>query len=411
MATRRLLRIRLPPPHAKQAEIEACVSSRVVVNCGRRAGKTFMVARKSVKKAGEGRKVLYAAPVASQTDTYWELLTEWLADAIKSKTVIKNETKRILTFPGDGRIVARTAYKPDHMRGTWTDYLILDEFAYQNPDVWFKVGMPMLLDNGGTVIFPSTPDGRNHFYHLFLRCKDDPRWAGFQFSSLENPHLSREALAELTEDMTEVDYAQEILAEFVEGAGQVFSLNYEDFQPADDWETIIEKHAAHRIVAGLDWGQIKDSTVHNIGCAVCSQELEIDRFQETDYPTQRSKIKQTYKRYKEVGMEMEILAESNAMGLPNIEQLRVDGVPVNEIAMSSSSKPQMVQALRLVFANRAWQWIDDDRSIMELEAYEATASGQHGNLKYGAPQGLHDDLVVGKMLMNWQALQGTFTLV
>jgi hypothetical protein len=370
-----------------------------------------MCARKAIKEGAAGKKVVYAAPVAQQTDTLWDLCSEWLTDAILTDQVHKNETKRVLSFQNGGRIVARTAYKPNHLRGTYGDFMIFDEFAYQDPDVWEKVGMPMLLDNGGYAWFPSTPNGRNHFYHLFLRAEADEsgRWRAFRFSSLENPHLSQAALDELTVDMLEDDYAQEILAEFVEGAGQIFRLNLDDFRPALEFEQIVEKHKEHRIIAGLDWGQINDATVLSAGCAYCAEEVLLDRFLEVDYPTQRDRIKGIYDLYKMQGIDIEILAESNAMGLPNIEQLREDGVPVQAFATSATSKPQIVRALRLAFEQRSWKWIDDPLGIRELEAYEAKVS-RTGNLTYSAPEGLHDDTVMARMLMHWQAIIGSFTL-
>lgn len=245
---------------------------------------------------------------------------------------------------------------------------------------------------------------------MYLRAEEDPRWTAFRFSSLENPHLSRLALDELTEDMLDIDYAQEIEAEFVKGAGQLFTLNYDDFLPEADIDVILKGHKGHRIVGGLDWGKIDDCTALSTGCAICSKELQLVRFPEISYPIQLERIKGVYDLYKLGGFDMEILAESNAMGLPNIEQMREDGVPLRDIATSSSSKPQMVQALRLCFQQRAWRWVENKIGTQELESYEARVT-QHGNLAYSAPEGLHDDTVLARMLMYWQALTGTFTLV
>jgi len=90
--------------------------------------------------------------------------------------------------------MAKTGKLPDHLRGGWGDYIILDEYAYQNPIVWTKVVAPMTLDTNATIVFISTPDFRNHFYHLYLKALIDDRWDVITFSSLENPHLSQEAL-------------------------------------------------------------------------------------------------------------------------------------------------------------------------------------------------------------------------
>ena len=74
------LNITIPAPHDKQAEIESCKKKRILVNAGRRAGKTFMVARMMVRRANKGRRQLYIAPVSVQTDAVWALIavSGWL---------------------------------------------------------------------------------------------------------------------------------------------------------------------------------------------------------------------------------------------------------------------------------------------------------------------------------------------
>ena len=95
---------------------------------------------------------------------------EWLADAILLGIVKKNETRRTLDFLlTGGRIECRTGHKPDHLRGGWGDDIYLDEYAYQNPELLEKVVLPMLLDSDGTLVIISTPNLRNHFYHLYLK--------------------------------------------------------------------------------------------------------------------------------------------------------------------------------------------------------------------------------------------------
>lgn len=358
-----------------------------------------MVVRKALKQASEGARVLYIAPITAQTDQFWEYACDWLDPAIAADLVKKNLQKRTLTFhQSGGRIEARTGKRPDHLRGGWGDYIILDEYAYQDSSVWEKVAAPMLADTDGTAIFISTPDKRNHFYHLYLKALENPDWAVFTFSSLENPHLSEQALEKLTEDMTDVDYRQEIMAEFVPGVGAVFILDPDDFvsHPVGD-------HAGHRIVAGLDWGRKQDYTALSVGCADCQQELELKRWNQYEYHVQRQFIAETLQKYDI--MSVELLAEENSMGLPNIEQLRLDGIDVIPFATTNSSKATIVQALRLAFTQHDWKWLDTDYALRELESFEMTISPS-GLARYGAPEGLHDDTVMARMLMLRQATQG-----
>ena len=398
------LNISIPAPHAKQAEIERCTKKRILINAGRRAGKTFMVARIAVRMANEGHRVLYIAPTNKQTTAFWDLVTDWLGDALLVGIAKKNEARRTMDLKlTGGRIEAMTGMKPDHLRGGFGDYIILDEYAYQSEDVYNKVVLPMVLDNDGTIVFISTPNLRNHFYHLYLRGLEDERWEVFTFSSHDNPHLSESALAEMVQDMTDVDYKQEILAEFVPGVGAVFTVRPEDFYKAVDNPGLV--HEGHRLVAGLDWGQKVDYTALSVGCATCGKEVAIHRLKGVDYPTQRDFVKELLKEYKDI----ELLAESNSIGQPNIEQLWRDGVKVIPFNTNHTSKAGIIQGLRLAFHNQSWKWVDDRAAWLELEAFEMKISPS-GLQQFSAPDGLHDDRVIARALMLHQATMGTFTL-
>ena len=89
----------------------------------------------------------------------------------------------------------------------------------------------MMLDRNGNAIFIYTPPSLHsrsvtkandpqHAAKLFKRAKADTsgRWATFNFTSHDNPHLSREALSEITGDMTSLAYRMEIMAEDVDEA-------------------------------------------------------------------------------------------------------------------------------------------------------------------------------------------------
>jgi hypothetical protein len=398
----KLISIELPKPHDQQEEVLNSSAKRAVIVAGRRAGKTTLAAIKSIRSAVKGQKVIYATPIAKQARTYWNRVVDLLAPAIQIGWIEKSETTRTLTFSNGGYIVCQTAHDPDSLRSDACDLLILDEYAYMNPDVWERVGAPMLLDRNGTAWFISTPVPKNHFYTMYLSALNNPgTWDVFHFSSLNNPFLSKEALNAMIEDMQSEHYKQEILAEFVKGEGQVFVMNAEDFIPY----VFSEEHNNHRLVGGLDWGQKNDYTAFSIGCADCSKELRLFRVRGDDYPTQRERIKDILKHYTHI----ELLAESNSIGQPNIEQLRTDGVPVNGFITSNSSKAQIIQTLRLAFEQRSWKWLDDEVAWRELEAYEMKITPS-GNITYGAPAGLNDDTIIARALMLRQATIGRFNL-
>lgn len=221
--------------HKIQQEIIKCKAKRIIIRAGRRGGKTIGVANRAVIRFLEGRRVLYAAPTADQVGSFWTTVTRILAEPIRQKIFIKNETEKYIELPGtQQRIKAKTAWNADSLRGDYADDLILDEFQLMNEDTWNAVGAPMLLDNNGDALLIFTPPSlhsrsvskafdRQHASKLFRLFqnneKNDPeRFRTFQFSSHDNPYISKEALADISKDMTKISYRMEIMAEDVDEA-------------------------------------------------------------------------------------------------------------------------------------------------------------------------------------------------
>ena len=114
--------ISLPIPHPLQREIEDSPAKRKVVVVGRRAGKTVMVSRIACKGLLAGKRVLYATPKETQTETFWRNCKDWLAPLLPYG-LYKNETLHLLEMPGLGTIRAKTGYDADTLRGDYADIL------------------------------------------------------------------------------------------------------------------------------------------------------------------------------------------------------------------------------------------------------------------------------------------------
>jgi len=386
--------------HPKQIEIERHPSKRKVICTGRRVGKTTLAAYKASELALQGRRTLFAAPTMEQIEFFWEECKRVFQDGIDANVIYKHEQKHVIKLPNSGTIKAKTAWNADTLRGDYADFLILEEYAMMNPDAWGQVGAPMLLDNNGDAWFISTPKRRNHFFHAYLKAQSNDRWAAFHATSHENPHLSVEALEDITEDMTEDAYRQEILAEFLESDGMVFR-NIDACLTAPSG-SVPSEHSGHRIVAGVDWGQANDSTAVSIGCATCREELILYRSRNREYRYQRERIRGWHDRWKLA----KILAESNSMGQPNIEEMYRAGLPVEGFATTASSKPPLIEGLQHAIENQTWKLLPDAIGKTELEAYEVTY-GKHGHPQYSAPQGVHDDTVIARALMVREANKAT----
>jgi len=399
------LRPNCPEPHDKQREFVESSAPRKVVVTGRRGGKTTGLALLAAHGFNRGRRVLYAGPTSEQTDRFWYAARAYFDADIRAGRLVKTETKRIIEQPGSDenapRIRAKTAWDADTLRGDWGDLLLLDEYSLMKPDV-DEVILPMLLDRGGAVVYGGTPRFRNQFFHKYQEAVQDTtgRWGHWHFTSHDNPFLSRAALDEIVQDLSEEGYRQEILAEFLEGEGVVFrNIRACLGAPMD---AMPQQHLGHRIVAGVDWGKQADFTAVSVGCADCCVELALDRFNQIDYVFQRGRLEALCDKWHVA----HILAESNAMGEPVIEELQRSGLPVAGFATTAASKPPLIESLALALERTEWQWLDVPVATGELEAYERKVLATTGRSSYGAPAGLHDDTVIARALMHRAATGG-----
>ena len=401
--------------HPKQQEIKQSKAKRKVAVCGRRVGKTTLEG--DVAKDGllAGLKVLYCAPTIDQTETFWNEVKRIFSPLIDGGFLYKNETKKTIrgadAYKDDfGSIHAKTGHNADSLRGDTGDIIIMDEYSLMSADVWGQVIAPMTLDNDATIYFTFTPKRKNHAYKLYLKAKNDDtgRYESWNFSSHENPYLDAVALAELGEDMTEDDYQQEIMAQFLDSAGQVFKKV----------STITLSDGAcnnprHTRVCGLDWGKSRDWSCISVGCLDCRKELYIERYRHEDYRLQRVKIAKVWQDYNiSFGA-----AESNSIGETNIEELRAAGFNVQGYFTSKSSitpmasrqpkrgsssvsipKNRLVENFNLMFSNKDFHLLPYEVGTEELEAYEVSYNDS-GIPSYSHPDGGHDDTVDARMFM------------
>lgn len=377
--------LRLPTPYPLQQEIMDNPAKRKVICAGRRAGKTVMAAIIAIRTLCIGQRILLSSTSQDQADAFWEYITQWLVPLFDEPGFYKNESRRIIRWMG-GQIKVKTGRDPDALRSDWTDLLVLDECARLQPRAWQQVGAPMLADTDGTAIFISSPKRRNWFHKLYVKALDTEGWAAWNFTTEANSHLPAGALERLASDMTEDDYKQEILAQFLEGEGAVFR-----YVTARATGKVCKPYAGH-FVFGIDWGQKKDYTVIIVLDVDKGKVVDYDRFNKIDWSVQRGKLVTMYERWK----PDIIWAESNNM-LPFIEPLQKEGLPVYAFDTTAKSKPLLIESLVLAFDRDEIEILDDPIMVGEFMAYERNITPT-GRSQYNAPVGLHDDIVIATAL-------------
>jgi len=203
-----------------------------VVGAGRRFGKSYLArvnllveALKMTNDQGydiSDTSVYYIAPTFNQAkDIMWQSLKTMAAPF--TKKVRENEC--ILTLTNGRQIHLKGSDRPDTLRGVGLSYVVMDEYAFMKEEVWTAIIRPVLADVRGGAMFIGTPDGKNHFYDLFLQAErggDNGQWAAWTFSSIENPLLDPAEIASATKDMPLAYVKQEFEANFSSFGGTVF---------------------------------------------------------------------------------------------------------------------------------------------------------------------------------------------
>lgn len=194
----------------------------VVINCGRRAGKSFLVAPRMLQFATENPKsvIWYVAPNYKQAkQIMWSMLREVLPPQAVEK---KNETELTVTLKNGSQIVLKGAEDPDSLRGVRIDFCVFDECAFIDKweDVW-KVIRPTLVDSKADVWFISTPNGFNHFKDMAERV--DPDWKYYHFTSYDNPYIDAEEIDKARMEMDDDSFQQEFMGEFRKMAGLIYT--------------------------------------------------------------------------------------------------------------------------------------------------------------------------------------------
>ncbi|MBC6956395.1 MAG: hypothetical protein DWB44_09465 [Chloroflexi bacterium] len=379
--------LKLPPLHPAQAAIYAHPARFKVIACGRRFGKTELGKQLLLHHATNGGVTWWISPTYGMAGQVWRDLRQVLAPLKPTVTTVE----RRIDLEGGGVVAVRSGMTPDFLRGAGLDYAVLDEAAFLPADLWPEVVRPMLIDRRGGAAFLSSPNGRNHFYHLYALGLDpqQPEWAAFHHPSHDNPRLDRAELEALRATLPDIVYRAEILAEFVDSAGQVFrDVDLRATAPAD-----AVPHADQRVVIGVDWGKSVDYTV----CAVIDANrgvmLALDRFNGLSWAETRRRIADLARRWN----AQVVWAEANAAGDVNIEALIADGVPVCAFQTTARSKPVLIDKLALALEHGELALLPDPVLLSELNAFRVDPMPL-GGYRYSAPAGLHDDTVIALAL-------------
>jgi len=388
-------------PHPGQLAIHRSQANRRVVACGVRWGKTKCAAMEAIAAslAPKAHSIGWCvAPTYDLADRVFREIQVTLLEQLRHRIIKSTEHDRRILLRnmagGVSEIRGKSADNPVSLLGEGLDWVIVDEAARLKPTIWESHLSQRLIDKQGWALLISTPKGKGYFHDLFLRGQQgrDPDYESWNHPSWTNPYLDRAVIEAERERLPERTFAQEYEGQFVEGSGAVF--RYVRECATGTFEGPVP---GKRYVAGLDLAKVQDWTV----LALLSSDRRIvlvDRFHRLDWGLQVARIRATLLRY-----DAPVMTDTTGVGDPIHESLCLAGLLSVPYPFTAKSKAALIQNLSMLLEQKAIvlpspQVCPELTDELESFQYSVTDSG---NVRSGAPSGVHDDIVIAVALAAW----------
>jgi len=229
--------------------------------CGRRFGKSIMAGRDTEPLLfAPNKQIWIIGPTYALAEKEFRVI--WDDLMIKSglskergvkKAYNMKQGEMFIKLPWNTTVECKSADKPETLVGEALDRVIMSEAAKHKQKTWDQYIRPALADKQGSADFPTTPEGYNWVYELWMLGQDgDPALSAYQswrFPTWKNTVMFPQGREDpeiklLERTLTEERFRQEIGAEFGAFVGKIFPEFQEEknvvrheFRP--DWPNYI----------------------------------------------------------------------------------------------------------------------------------------------------------------------------
>lgn len=358
----------------------------IVISAGRQSGKTFFCVAVIVLHAliNKDSVCWWVAPVYDISRIAFRRAIAFCQHFnIPHKT---NKSELCIKFANGSTIWFKSADKEDSLRGESVNFMVIDEMGVIKRQSWEYALRGTITATKASVIFIGTPKGKNLFYDLYImgQDKENTDYISFQFASNESPFFGAEEW-ESVKRLPQRIFEQEYQAKFIDDGGEVFR-GITDCISGD----LEPYHPGKSYFAGVDLAKSYDYTVitildhHGHLCA-------FDRFNDISWTVQKQRIIDLCSKY-----DAMVVLDSTGLGDPILDDLSPH-IRVTGFKFSNISKRQIIESLAMSIERREITFPEIPELINELSifTFEQTSGGL---IRYSAPEGLHDDIVISLAL-------------
>ena len=335
----------------------------------RQWGKSKLIQIQALKWALSKPKMVVwiVSPTESQVAKIFEEMFSPLMESgiVKSKSESSGEL--FIKFTNNSIIEFKSSRSEDNLRGNTLDYLILDEFCFIKEATYKKILLPTLITRPNSKVFlASTPLGRGNWGYTQFKLKGD-KYKSFRFTYKDNPLIDLDLIEEYKRTMSETQFAQEFLAEFVDQS-TLFS-NIRECEISEDEITPYTK-----CYGGIDLGLVNDNSVFTI-VNEYGEVVFQDAFTGLEVNDLIDRLDRTFQKYQ----PEKVYVETNSFGLVVLQMLReLWFEKVAGFNTSNKSKSDIISNLISAFSTKSIRFVENQSLIDELNdfGYKLSPTGQ-----------------------------------
>jgi len=261
--------------------------------------------------------------------------------------------------------------------------------------VYNDVIRAMVLDRKGKIRAETTPNGnQGYVYQLYQQGLDDASgyYQSFHATVFDNPRLDREEIKRIRQEIPELVFRVEYLAEFVDDDTVVFSWVvlqevFEDYLPE------AERKQGHKYTIGVDLAKYQDYTVITV-LDITKQPFKIAewyRYRGRLYGDVVSQVNELQTKY-----GARVYLDATGVGDPVSEQIQ----NCEPFIFTQRSRDELISNLVLQIEQKRLLLPASNTVLRdELRFFRRVRHGM--SVRPEAPEGQHDDCVMSLALACW----------
>jgi hypothetical protein len=384
------------------------------VNCGRRFGKTTL-AEKVLWSGLVAPDDFFGPPtvrVTADTEEHgrkiwdrfiWHLLNTELKQLLDSYS----RERELVTLVNGATAQLLSANNPNTLSGDGVSLYLIDEAQFLTQAAWENL-FPTVGERNGVIVMFGVSEGDGPFREVCYkgdRPQEFPEYKRLKYPTWANPYFSKSALELARREYTPVRFGQLYGADWEGETGKVFrnvravvDRSTPIQTSAQGFSYLEEYRPGFKYYGGIDVARLQDWTVVTVMDAH-GRVVAWDRFNAVDWEIQKQRAKVILQAYG----DPTAVIDSNGVGDGIVEDWSKHMRLVEYKASSNALKRHLVDRWAVRIGQGRTRLPNHPLLIQEHERYEAKKARTEGSMvvRYDAPTGMTDDMVMSCCLANW----------